>query len=104
MRGVVALTLLAISVPAGAQEQSLREWFNQLKNPLGQVCCHNFDGVSLDEADWRMSAGKYQVLVQGKWIDVPADALVSVPNRLGRAHLWLKPDGTPRCFIPGAMT
>jgi len=97
------LLAAALLCATPAQSQSLREWFNGLKSPGGGICCHNFDGVSLDEAEWRMSGDKYQVIVNGKWIDVPKDTVVTEPNRLGRAHLWLKPDGTPRCFIPGAM-
>jgi len=96
-----ALVLCAVCFQARAQT-SLRDWFNQLKSPGGGICCHNFDGISLDEADWRMSGGKYQVVVQDKWVDVPADTVVTEPNRLGRAHLWLRPDNTVRCFIPGA--
>lgn len=97
-----ALVLLAVCVQARAQE-SLREWFNKLQNQQGHVCCHNFDGISMEETDWRTGNGKYQVLVKGQWIDVPPHAVVAVPNRLGRAHLWLNADGGVRCFIPGAL-
>lgn len=88
---------------AHGQQPSLREWFNSLSSPAGGICCHNFDGLSLEEDAWRTQGGKYQVFVDGKWIDVPELNVVTVPNRLGRAHLWLKADGTVRCFIPGAL-
>lgn len=97
--------LLCLGILGGTTSaQGLREWFNSLQNPKGQLCCHNFDGISLDETDWRGAGGKYQVLVEGKWVDVPETSLLLEPNRLGRAHLWLNPDKTVRCFIPGALT
>ena len=104
IRAGLFIATLLLSGSAVAQNQSLRDWFNSLRNPLGQVCCHNFDGISLEEAEWRIGSNGYQAYANGKWIDVPEDALVSEPNRLGRAHLWLRPDGTVRCFMPGSMT
>lgn len=102
----VTFAMLAIwAWPArGQQPQPLREWFNSLSSPAGGICCHNFDGISLEEDTWRADGGKYQVLVDGKWLDVPDLNVVTVPNRLGRAHLWMTPDGRVRCFIPGALT
>lgn len=110
-RSIVVLILIGLFAwgmfesRASAQgQQSLRDWFNSLKSPAGGVCCHNFDGISLEEADWRSGPNGYQVVANGKWIDVPPDTVVNEPNRLGRAHLWLKHDGSVRCFIPGALT
>lgn len=102
---IAALVLIAVGVSdrARGQQQSLRDWFNSLRSPAGSVCCVDFDGRSLEEADWRIGPNGYQVLANGRWIDVPDDALVSGPNRLGRAHLWLRHDGTVRCFIPGPL-
>jgi len=100
---VFGLFLMAMTRSYGQQPQSLREWFNTLRSPAGGICCHNFDGQSLDEAEWRNAGGKYEVFIEGKWVEVPELNLVLVPNRLGRAHLWLRPDGGIRCFIPGVM-
>jgi len=87
----------------GQDPMPLREWFNSLKSPAGQVCCVDFDGLQLYDQEWRTSGNKYQALVKGKWIDIPADTVVEGPNRLGRAHLWLRLDGSVRCFMPGVM-
>ena len=100
---IILFFFLAFMARSHGQEQSLREWFNTLRSPAGGTCCHNFDGISLDEADWRNAGGKYEVLIEGKWVEVPEMNLVTVPNRLGRAHLWLRPDGGIRCFMPGVM-
>lgn len=36
----------------------------------------------------------------GVWELVPADAVVTEPNRVGVAILWLTTDGKIRCFLP----
>jgi hypothetical protein len=101
----VTFALLAIWVhPARGQQPNLREWFNGLSSPAGGICCHNFDGISLEEDSWRTANGSYEVYVHGVWIVVPPMNVVTVPNRLGRAHLWLRTDGTVRCFIPGSLS
>lgn len=97
------LSALFAAVAGKVKAQTLREWFNSLSSPAGGVCCHNFDGLSLEEDTWRTANGGYQVLINGKWVDVPPGNVVNVPNRLGRAHLWLKGDGSIRCFIPGSL-
>lgn len=96
------LFLCLLTLPASPQD--LRSWFNQLRSPAGGLCCHNFDGISLEEDAWRTTGQGYQVLVEGKWIDVPDLNVVTEPNRLGRAHVWLRVDGTVRCFMPGQLS
>ena len=53
-----------------------------------------------------MKFGKYRVRLDGQWIEVPPDALVTVPNKFGLAVVWLYKDYEGRtqirCFIPGA--
>jgi hypothetical protein len=44
--------------------------------------------------------------LENSWIDVPDDALITVPNRVGRTMVWpLRFDGQIliRCFMPGSM-
>ena len=44
--------------------------------------------------------------LDGQWIEVPPDALVTVPNKFGLAVVWPYKDYEGRtqirCFIPGA--
>ena len=72
------------------------------------------DGFTVADPDWESKDGHYRVRLGGEWIDVPDDALVTVPNRAGRTMVWPMPpgydyeDGAPippriRCFMPGAM-
>ena len=64
------------------------------------------DGQSVEDVDWDTKDGKYRVRLDGQWIEVPPDALVTVPNKFGLAVVWLYKDYEGRtqirCFIPGA--
>ena len=49
----------------------------------------------------------YRVRLDGAWVDVPDEAVVTEPNRVGRAMVWpIKSymGVTIRCFMPGSMT
>ena len=103
---------LAISVaPALAHDPShpeLNGWFDKLASGRG-LCCSDADGTALSDVDWESKHGHYRVRLGGEWIDVPDDALVTVPNRAGRTMVWPMPmiEGDTiriRCFMPGSMT
>ena len=61
---------------------------------------------SFDDGEWDMKGDGYRVIIQGKWNIVPADAVVSGPNKFGKAMVWLREGaiiGNPIvCFIPGS--
>ncbi len=63
-------------------------------------------GTAISDADWESGGGRYRVRIGGEWVDVPDDAVISEPNRVGRTMVW--PRGylglTIRCFMPGSMT
>ena len=49
---------------------------------------------------------EFRVLVDGQWIDVPDDAVITVPNRAGRTMVWPVKGASGiliRCFLPGVM-
>lgn len=103
--GLIALLIFGIvSFVGHANGQTLREWFDSLKNQRGEVCCFNFDGQSVDDLGWKIERGKYHVWYNGAWNEIPDEAVVTVPNRLGRAHIWMRGDGSVRCFIPGPLS
>ena len=58
----------------------LREWFDRLANRNG-LCCAFADGVSVQDVDWDTQDGHYRVRIQGEWIVVPDDSVVTEPNR-----------------------
>jgi hypothetical protein len=91
----------------GRYSQSpLKPWFDSLKSGKG-LCCSAADGVALSDPDWESMRGHYRVRIDNEWIDVPDDAVITEPNRVGRTMVWpIKGAlGTSiRCFMPGSMT
>lgn len=98
-----------------AHRPDLDGWFNRLESGKGR-CCSNNDGTALSDVDWESKDGHYRVRLQGQWIDVPDDAVITEPNRAGRTMVWpmngtFGSNGTMtnfqgitiRCFMPGAM-
>lgn len=83
----------------------LKPWFDGLKSGKG-LCCSFADGVKIEDVDWDTKGGHYRVRLDGKWVVVPAAALVTEPNKFGPAVVWpfAGADGSTqiRCFLPGA--
>jgi hypothetical protein len=130
MRKVLLIAMLLVSVaPAGARDfqefavfggivtlarddgryanSPLKSWFDQLASGKG-LCCSFADGFSIQDVDWDTAGpdGTYRVRMQGEWINVPPNAVVTEPNRFGPAVVWpyMDSDGQTqiRCFLPGA--
>ncbi|OAF05477.1 hypothetical protein AYJ54_00800 [Bradyrhizobium centrolobii] len=81
----------------------LSDWFRSLHSKGDAWCCNGDDA---DMAEWDTMGGRYRVRIDGQWIDVPDDAVVEGPNRVGGARVWSwYQDGKPavRCFLPGSM-
>lgn len=90
---------------AGANPE-LKAWFDSLRSGRGP-CCSDADGTALSDVDWETRNGHYRVRIDGQWIDVPDDAVLPGPNRVGRTMVWpMYQNGkvTARCFMPGEMT
>lgn len=85
----------------------LKSWFDHLASGRGP-CCSDADGKTVEDPDWDVKDGHYRVRLDGNWIDVPDDAVITVPNLAGRAIVWpIQWGGGPiqiRCFMPGAGT
>lgn len=115
---LAALTLALLAAPAAARDDgryanadpNIKAWVKGLKSALSKTgCCDQSDGAP-PEAVWDMGNGKYRVTLDGKVYDVPDDAVVTEPNRLGYAVVWFywQSDVTTgvrtpmiRCFLPG---
>jgi hypothetical protein len=99
-----------VIAPALAHDPSrpeLNGWFNKLASGRG-LCCSLTDGVTVADPDWESKDGHYRVRLDGKWIDVPDDAVITEPNLVGRTMVWPMPmiEGDTikiRCFMPGSM-
>ena len=84
----------------------LKEWFDSLRSGKGP-CCSDADGSALSDADWESRSGHYRVRIEGEWVDVPEESVITEPNRVGRTMVWpIRGYGglTIRCFMPGSMT
>jgi hypothetical protein len=84
----------------------LQPWFESLRGKDGRLCCSTADGHPLDDGEWDIKGVSYRVVIQGKWTVVSDDAVISGPNKFGKAIVWLREApfiGNPiRCFIPGS--
>ncbi len=122
-----ALALIALVAPLGyARDRGqfvntnadLKAWFDGLRSGKGP-CCSDADGSALSDADWESKDGHFRVRVprlgyvlDGQqqelvWVDVPEEAVISEPNRVGRTMVWPVygyMGVTIRCFMPGSMT
>jgi hypothetical protein len=109
----IVLIFLLLCSPALAHDPShpeLNEWFNRLASRKG-LCCSFVDGFAVSDVDWESKDGHYRVRLEGRWIDVPDDAVITEPNRAGRTMVWpyravrgTDPPRTEiRCFMPGSM-
>jgi hypothetical protein len=68
------------------------DWFAKQWSIGKSFCCNEADGHVLDDSDWRMVGGHYEVRINGNWIQVPATAMVDSarggPNPTGHAVIW----------------
>jgi len=116
MRMMIAGMLLALPLaadpgqardPDGRYANSpLKQWFDSLKSGRGP-CCSDADGSAVSDVDWESKGGHYRVRIDGDWHDVPEDAVITEPNRVGRTMVWPIKGYlglSIRCFMPGSMT
>ena len=91
----------------------LDAWFNGLRSSAGFPCCAQVDGSTVADIDWDTAIvdGKvrYRVFVEGQWLAVTDEEVVTVPNQAGRPVVWVYHECTGdsckpvvRCFMPGA--
>jgi hypothetical protein len=106
---IAALPLLARDRGQFAKSTpEMKAWFDALKSERGP-CCSDADGTVVSDVDWDTKDGHYRVRLDGEWIDVPDDALITEPNRAGRTMVWPMPSRfegdaiTIRCFMPGSL-
>jgi hypothetical protein len=89
-----------------AQNPELHQWFEGLRSGKGP-CCSDADGSAVSDVDWETAGGHYRVRLYGAWIDVPDEAVITEPNRIGRTMVWPIRGYlgvSIRCFMPGSMT
>lgn len=112
--GLVIMFLVVLFAPAGAAgrdlegryaNSELKQWFDGLKSGKGP-CCSDADGSAISDSDWEVKGGHYRVKIDGEWIPVPDEAVITEPNRAGKTMVWPIRGYlgvSIRCFMPGAM-
>jgi hypothetical protein len=92
------------------EDPATHNWFQQLASKKG-LCCAFADGTAISDVDWDTKDGHYRVRIEGSWYDVPDDAVITEPNRIGKTMVWpyhtRELDGKEgygiRCFLRGSM-
>jgi hypothetical protein len=108
---VMCIAILLIAAPATARDDGryanspLHSWFDHLASGKG-LCCSFADGRTISDVDVEMRTNHYWVHVDGAWILVPDEAVITEPNKAGVAVVWpyVGEDGKTqiRCFLPGS--
>jgi hypothetical protein len=86
------------------EHPELDRWYMSLKNKHKTPCCDISDGHAIQPDEWKSENGHYLVMLDGKWENVPDEAVLDQPNLaqhaiVWRTHLW---NGmTIICFMPG---
>jgi hypothetical protein len=98
-------SIVALARDDGRYATPLQSWFDDLASGKG-LCCSFADGFRIDDVDWDTQDGHYRVRINGDWIIVPDNAVVTEPNRYGPAVVWpyMSSNGQTqiRCFLPGS--
>lgn len=97
----------------------LHEWFNHLASKGGGPCCSQSDGATVEDPDWETVGNNpsvhFRVRLEGQWVDVPDDRVITEPNKSGKTMVWPVrygdySQGGPehvrfeiRCFMPGGF-
>src|SRR5215470_5430584 len=66
-------------------QSPLKPWFDSLKSKKG-FCCSVADG---QETEYEMRDNHYWAPIDGVWQPVPDEALITEPNKVGRAMKWI---------------
>jgi hypothetical protein len=57
----------------------LNGWYESLHSGKGP-CCNGSEAKRVDDADWESKEGHYRVRIDGEWVEVPNEAVVSGPK------------------------
>jgi hypothetical protein len=103
-RAVHIFALLPVVALAHETDDAHADWYRSLKQPLTGIACCSHQGASrdCDVVEARMAGSRYEVLHRGRWLPVPAMALLlRGDNPTGRPVACIV-NGTVVCFVKGA--
>jgi hypothetical protein len=95
-RLLIVVVALALPIPAAAHD-----WYTGLHAPDGSLCCNQSDCHQLDWSQVRRAPnGALELLIEGYWLSVPVEAILSMKSPDGHVHAcWPKSGDRIRCVI-----
>ena len=89
---LLAAAVILIGDPTGKWAgDSLKPWFDSLRNKLGLYCCAEAVGHPLDDLSGTSRTIASAFFVQGEWTIVPDDAVLLGPNKFVRSSFLTSP-------------
>ena len=85
----------SVPVPAvvglllAANPASAHDWYSDLWSPSGERCCTSRDCRPVDHR-YDRETGRLELGIEGVWVPVDPDKLVSIPSTDGSAHACYK--------------
>lgn len=90
-----SILALVLAFPVLAHEP-----YGSWKDKNGFGCCDDRDCAPVRAR--QDVHGAWSILVNGRWMVVPRDAVLAIPSPDGRSHACVAPNALePRCFVPG---
>jgi hypothetical protein len=95
-RSLIVLAASALPIPAAAHD-----WYTGLRAPDGSLCCNQRDCHKLDWSQVRRTPdGELELLIEGHWLSVPFQAILSIKSPDGHVHAcWPAGGERIRCVI-----
>lgn len=106
----VAAVFPASATPTDGGHGAYHEWFGAQVIPppdpaAGTSCCAESDGHIIEEEDWRIASGRYEVRIGTDWIAIPdTRVLPNTRNPTGHPVVWYTPGPHIFCFAPGTVS
>ena len=105
----LAFPAFAEPPPGTNLDSPLHQWFEHQYSIRGAWCCSLADGHFLDDQEWRVVGGTFEVWIADQWWPVEADKLRDPnggQNPTGKAIVWYvigEVGVVVYCFAPGTM-
>ena len=92
------VALVSLALPT---EPAAHDWYTGLRAPDGSSCCSQRDCHQLDWSQVRRAPnGELELLIDGRWLPVPFEAILSMRSPNGHVHACWPPRGEIiRCVI-----
>lgn len=101
---VAVLMLLSTSALPHDGHHENDAWFKSLRSVGGMGCCDGTDAQRVDDLDWKTEDnGEYSVRIKGEWFHITKDQIVTVPNKVGYAIVWIWQNKIT-CFMAGQLS